>query len=78
MSLIFRFRVTFEDVSDVERIIDVGAKNTFRDFHNTIQEAIGFDKTRTASFYKAMTRGGEMKSFVRILSPVQMLLERVN
>jgi hypothetical protein len=53
MSLIFRFRVTFEDVSDVERIIDVGAKNTFRDFHNTIQEAIGFDKTRTASFYKA-------------------------
>ena len=53
MNLIFRFRVTFEDVSDVERIIDVGAKNTFRDFHNTIQEAIGFDKTRIASFYKA-------------------------
>lgn len=53
MSLVFRFRVTFEDVSDVERIIDVGAKNTFRDFHNTIQEAIGFDKVRSASFYKA-------------------------
>jgi len=51
-SLVFRFRVTFEDVDDVERIIDVGAKNTFRDFHNCIQEAIGFDKTRTASFYK--------------------------
>ena len=61
MNLIFRFRVTFEDVSDVERIIDVGAKNTFRDFHNTIQEAIGFDKTRTASFYKANAswRGNE-------------------
>ncbi len=53
MSLVFRFRVTFEDVNDVERIIDVSAKNTFRDFHNTIQAAIDFDKTRTASFYKA-------------------------
>ena len=53
MSLVFRFRVTFEDVNDVERIIDVSAKNTFRDFHNSIQEAIDFDKTRTASFYKA-------------------------
>lgn len=53
MGLVFRFKVTFEDVDDIERIIDVGAKNTFRDFHNTIQEAIGFDKTRTASFFKA-------------------------
>lgn len=53
MSLVFRFKVTFEEVGDVERIIDVGAKNTFRDFHNTIQEAIGFDKKRSASFYKA-------------------------
>lgn len=52
MSLVFRFRVIFEDVDDVERIIDVGAKNTFRDFHNTIQEAIGFDNLKTASFYK--------------------------
>ena len=53
MSLVFRFKVTFEDVNDIERIIDVAAKNTFRDFHNSIQEAIDFDKTRTASFYKA-------------------------
>jgi hypothetical protein len=61
MSLVFRFKVTFEDVNDVERIIDVGAKHTFRDFHNKIQEAINFDKVRTASFYKANDswRGGE-------------------
>ena len=52
MSLVFRFKVTFEDVDDVERVIDVGTKNTFRDFHNCIQEAIGFDKIRTASFYR--------------------------
>jgi hypothetical protein len=61
MSLVFRFRVTFEDVNDVEIIIDVSAKNTFRDFHNSLQEAINFDKTRTASFYKANDswRGGD-------------------
>jgi hypothetical protein len=52
MSLVFRFKVVFEDIDDVERIIDVGAKNTFRDFHNKIQESIGFDNLKTASFYK--------------------------
>jgi len=52
MSLIFRFRVIFEDSEEVERVIDVAAKNTFRDFHNTIQKAIGFDKIKPASFYK--------------------------
>ncbi len=51
-SLVFRFKVTFEDVDDVERIIDVGSKNTFRDFHEAIQDAINFDKIKTASFYK--------------------------
>lgn len=52
MSLVFRLRVIFEDIDDVERIIDVGAKNTFRDFHNKIQESIGFDNIKSASFYK--------------------------
>jgi hypothetical protein len=53
MSLVFRFKVTFEDVDDVVRIIDVGAANTFKDFHNKIQEAIGFDNAKPASFFKA-------------------------
>lgn len=52
MSLVFRIKVVFEDVDDVERIIDVSAKNTFRDFHNAIQESIGFDNVKQASFYK--------------------------
>ncbi len=51
-NLVFRFKVIFEDVDDVERIIDVGSKNTFRDFHNCIQDAIGFDKIKSASFFK--------------------------
>jgi len=51
-SLVFRFKVTFEDVDDVVRLIDVGSKKTFRDFHNAIQESIGFDNLKPASFYK--------------------------
>ena len=52
MSLVFRFRVTFEDVDNVVRIIDVSASNTFKDFHHKIQEAIGFDHIQQASFFK--------------------------
>ena len=52
-NLVFRFRVTFEDVDDTERIIDVGFKNTFRDFHNCIQKSINFDNLKPASFYKS-------------------------
>ena len=51
--LIFRFKVTFEDVDDVERIIDVSSKNTFKEFHHFIQESIKFDNLKPASFYKA-------------------------
>lgn len=52
-NLIFRFRVHFEDVDDVERIIDVSAKNTFKEFHNLIQNCINFDNKKPASFFKA-------------------------
>lgn len=50
--LIFRFRVTFEDVEDVERIIDVSAKNTFMDFHHAIQKSINFDNQKDVTFVK--------------------------
>jgi hypothetical protein len=53
MSLVFRFRVTFEDVDDVLRVIDVAATNTFKEFHNFIQETIGFDNLKPGSFYMA-------------------------
>ena len=52
MSLVFRFRVTFEDVDSVVRMIDVSASNTIKDFHHKIQEAIGFDNLKQASFFK--------------------------
>ncbi|MFN5252319.1 MAG: IS1096 element passenger TnpR family protein [Bacteroidia bacterium] len=49
--MIYRFKVWFEDVEDVTRWIDVKPSHTFLDFHNIIQESIGFDKKEFASFY---------------------------
>ncbi|TND09765.1 MAG: hypothetical protein FD123_889 [Bacteroidetes bacterium] len=48
---VYRFRVTFEDAEDVYREIDIQGKQTFEDLHRAIQEAIGFDNTKDASFF---------------------------
>ena len=51
--IVFRFRLTFEDVDDVSRVFDISGRNTFADFHFAIQDAINFDRIKVASFYKA-------------------------
>src|SRR5687768_3442912 len=48
---IFRFRVTFEDYDDVYRDIEIKSSQTFRDFHETIQQSINFDNKHGASFF---------------------------
>ena len=48
---IYRFRVTYEDHEDVYRDIEIKSIQTFEDLHHAIQEAIGFDKSKPASFY---------------------------
>lgn len=48
---IFRFRVSFEDLSDVYRIIDISADQTFEDFHKIILKSIDFNDGEFASFY---------------------------
>lgn len=48
---VYRFRVIFEDQEDVVREIEVQGKQTFADFHGAIQEAIGFDNSKDASFF---------------------------
>ena len=65
-NLIFRFKVTFEDVDDVERIIDIRSTNTFKEFHHFIQDSINFDNKKPASFFKANDswRGNEQFSTV--------------
>lgn len=49
--MVYRFKVWFEEIEDVIRWIDIKPSHTFFDFHNIIQEAIGFDKKELASFY---------------------------
>ncbi|GAB4134388.1 MAG: hypothetical protein Fur0041_07610 [Bacteroidia bacterium] len=48
---VYRFRIQFEDHEDVYRDIDITGKQTFEDFHRAIQEAIGFDNSKEASFF---------------------------
>jgi len=49
----YTFRVTFEDIDDVTRVIEILASQSFLDFHQAIQTAINFDGTKEASFYVA-------------------------
>jgi hypothetical protein len=48
---VYRFRILFEDHEDVVREIDILGKQTYEDFHRAIQEAIGFDGLKDASFF---------------------------
>lgn len=48
---VYRFRIVFEDQEDVVREIEVQGKQSFGDLHRSIQEAIGFDNSKDASFY---------------------------
>jgi hypothetical protein len=49
--MIYRFKIWFEDIEDVVRWVDLKPSHTFLDFHNIVQESIGFDKKELASFY---------------------------
>lgn len=48
---IYRFKVSFEDYEDVSREIEIKSDQTFADFHQVIQSAIGFDGQKQSSFY---------------------------
>jgi hypothetical protein len=50
-TMVYRFKVWFENNDEVIRWIDIKPSQTFNDFHNAIQDAIGFDKKELASFY---------------------------
>jgi hypothetical protein len=49
--MIYRFKIWFEEDEDIIRWIDIKPSNTFLEFHEAIQDAIGFDKKEPASFY---------------------------
>jgi hypothetical protein len=48
---VYKFRIIFEDHEDVVREIEVQGKQSFEEFHRSIQEAIGFDNSKDASFF---------------------------
>ncbi len=49
--IIYRFRISFEEFDDIHRDIEIRSDQTFEQFHLAIQESIGFDASKTASFY---------------------------
>lgn len=48
---VYRFRVSFEEFDEVHRHIEIKSIQTFEQFHYAIQEAIGFDASKPASFF---------------------------
>lgn len=48
---VYRFRAVFEDNEDVVREIEIQGKQTYLQLHAAIQEAIGFDSSKEASFF---------------------------
>ena len=49
--IIYRFRVIFEEVDEVERVIDIRANQSFRDLFRVIIENIKFKPETEASFF---------------------------
>jgi hypothetical protein len=63
MAAVYKFRVTFEDHDDVFRDIEIISTQTFEDLHHAIQQSIGFDASKPASFYMSdgnWTKGKEI------------------
>jgi len=48
---VYRFKVTFEDYDDVSRDVEIRANQTFEDLHYAIHSYIGFDASKSASFF---------------------------
>ncbi len=48
---IYRFRISFEEFDDIHRDIEIKSVQTFEQLHHAIQESIGFDASKPASFF---------------------------
>ncbi|RYE22090.1 MAG: hypothetical protein EOP42_24925 [Sphingobacteriaceae bacterium] len=48
---VYRFKVVFEDYDDVVREIEIQSKQTFEDFHRSIQQSTGYNVEASSSFY---------------------------
>ena len=57
--LIYRFRVLLDDASEAFRDIEIGSGQTFREFHQAIKEAFGFQGEEMACFYVSDAEWGK-------------------
>jgi len=48
---VYRFRVSFEDHNDIYRDIEILSNQSFDELHQMIQQAIGFDASKNATFF---------------------------
>ena len=48
---VYRFKIAFEDYDDIVRCIEIKASQTFEDLQTAFHASIGFDVTKTGSFY---------------------------
>ena len=51
IKMIFKFRITSNEVKLFHRDIQIKSTNNFFDFHDAIQSEVGFDKSQLTSFY---------------------------
>lgn len=68
MSVVYRFRVTFEEYDEITRDIEIKSTQFFSDLHTSIQSAIGFDHSKPASFYMSndnWIKGREISAEIR-------------
>lgn len=49
--MVYRFRVIYEDHEDIYRDIEIKSTQSFHDLHLAIQQSIGFDNSKDASFF---------------------------
>ena len=76
--MIYRFKIWFEHKDEVIRWIDIKPSQTFLDFHEAIQDAIGFDKKELSSTQKegvivCIPKGDKPKEFIQNWRPISLL-----
>ena len=55
--MIYTFKITSSEVEGFVREIEIDHEQTYLEFHNKIQETIGYDNSQMASFYQVKPTG---------------------
>jgi len=55
--MIYKFKITSSEVEEFVREIEINHEQTYLEFHNKIQQTIGYDNSQMASFYQIESTG---------------------